>query len=204
MGADMSQHKRVNFAEVTQNRTLKYWETMEEIIGYSMLNSQHANCSTDGTSVQNALPYLKEYFCNKDVSILEIGSGNGYATKIVAECLDKRIIATDYIDHAPKYYDIISGLLSHDAVKQYSTNVLLMICPPPLNDTYMCYYAIEEFKGNVLVFIGELGAGDGEEGLYLYLMESDVWQCVVRKVVRTFRDISGCESKKELFIFERI
>lgn len=75
---------------------------------------------------------------------------------------------------------------------------------------YADYFAIRAWervgfgdtkKDKYLIFVGELGASDGSDGLYDYLMRSRVWKIVCRKMLFQGLDILGGPCEKELFIF---
>ena len=160
----------------------------------------YLNDSDRGTIPSDAaLPIIQDILntFDKPVNILEVGSGNGYHTKRIAELKNiASIKATDIYDYPKKFYEIFTES-SDDAVKDYdgAIDILLMISPPP--NLYMDYYAIKEYElkqqltQKYLIFVGELGAADGSEGIYQYLTNEKEklsnWEIVSSKVYRSDR-----------------
>ena len=103
---------------------------------------------------------------------------------------------------------LFDKLPSEKAVIKYGkeVNVLLLISPLPNN--YMDYYAIKEFEligGKYIVYIGELGASDGGEGMYNYMINESSWKLLSRDLLLKTRDILfGGDVEKEIFLFENI
>lgn len=112
-------------------------------------------------------------------------------------------------------------------------NILMMISPPPSQTQpkvktiqppsppviplecqdyfsgYGDYFAIREWEkslnSELLVFVGELGASDGSEGLYKYLIKNNpIWELVFRTIIYSGTDIFGGAIEKEIFIFKKI
>jgi hypothetical protein len=84
-----------------------------------------------------------------------------------------------------------------------------MISPPPNNySNYADYFAIKEWAkvptAKLFIFIGELGASDGSEGLYDYMIEDNMdWKLDCRKMLYHGYDNMGGDVEKELFIFTK-
>lgn len=112
-------------------------------------------------------------------------------------------------------------------------NILMMISPPPSQappkvktiqppsplviplecqdyfSGYGDYFAIREWEkslnSELLVFIGELGASDGSEGLYKYLLKNNpIWELVFRTIIYSGTDFFGGAIEKEIFIFKKV
>ena len=212
MGVDQSREINCDIEEITNNRTKEFWKDN----GYEKdsRRTQDINTGTlDEFTIIKASQVINAYVKTiENPKILEIGSGNGYNTRIISNELKKEIsnlefVATDLFAYDPSYFNIETGLLSHDAVKKYEGkfNILLLISPLPHN--YMDYYAIKEFENiqidepKYIIFIGELGASDGGEGMYQYLLNESCWKLKYRKMLLCSRDILGGTIEKELFIF---
>ena len=115
-----------------------------------------------------------------------------------------------------------------DAVERYgaSSNTLLIISPPPGNftnitreqldahagpigyaDFYGCHdyirqtRALEGAPNKFIIIVGELGAGDGTEGIYEYLMNNPHLELIYRN--RILHEIFGIfgEFTKDVYIF---
>ena len=56
----------------------------------------------------------------------------------------------------------------------------------------------------LLVFIGELGASDGSDGLYDYLVNGGMWNLMCREMLDCSVDLLGGPCEKELFIFQSV
>jgi len=76
-----------------------------------------------------------------------------------------------------------------------------------ISPVYGDYFACRDFIKNIdrekyIVFIGELGASDGSEGMYLYLLEKPMLTCSSRIMIYLGKDSFGGNLEKELFIFK--
>jgi len=137
--------------------------------------------------------FFKDNKIKMNLNILDIGCGNCKASSIIFKALEDKIkksedypiksmkwISTDIIDYKGCSYNGINNfdkLNSVDSIKKYGkeSNVLLFISPQP-GHTYLDYYACYDFieqtqngEDKYIIIIGELGGGDGTEGMYGYL-----------------------------------
>jgi hypothetical protein len=155
------------------------------------------------------------------IRILETFAGNGIATNIIYKTLIQKnpniIIKStdiqdlsDYIDE--NSYPVEFGLNSVECIQKYSQdnyNIMMMISPPPNTTSYYAdYFAIKEWTNvptaKLFIFIGELGASDGSEGLYDYMIEDNMdWKLDCRKMLYRGIDNLGGDVEKELFIFTK-
>ena len=160
--------------------------------------------------------YLSSEKYHRKMNILEVGSGNRAATKIVTDCFKDHIlgiITTDIAPHPTDYPEIrFDNVHSVGAVSKYGNwaNTLLLISPLPgeidspasLSDYYACHDFIESGrKGKMIIFIGELGASDGTSGMYRYLMDHNRLELKKRDIVSKSVDCFGGPTEKEVFIF---
>lgn len=160
--------------------------------------------------------------------ILEIMSGNRAASKFVSDILKASKcsftwLATDAVAwetlHDEFQFQQCHGV---DAVSRFGeeSNVLLMITPPP----YLRFQVIKDFKGDVghcdyyaccdyikqsekktrfIIFVGELGASDGTEGMYKFLTQHPRLNLLQREMIQNKKvDIFALPIEKELFIFQ--
>ena len=171
------------------------------------------------TTLSRAGKFIREYFSDKSqLSILEIMAGNGRASNVVFNELKdsieiKKWTATEM--QAPEQVSgdivIITNCDGMEAVSKYGKdhNTLLLISPPPSTSEggYGDYFAIKKWtelsNSEYIIFVGELGASDGSDGMYKYMMEHPVWKCVDRKMVFSGIDLFGGVIEKELFIFRK-
>jgi hypothetical protein len=181
--------------------------------------------STLGKDVlESATRAIRDYFIGKSrLSILEIMAGNGCASEIISNKLKtdlniEKWTATD-IQNLPQSSSIpvISECDSVEAISRYGKthNTLLMISPPPSTYSpngpisgYGDYFAVKKWteldNSQYIIIIGELGASDGSEGMYGFMMSHPVWKCVERKMAYLGVDhLFGGNIEKEVFIFER-
>jgi|APSaa5957512576_1039674.scaffolds.fasta_scaffold38885_2 hypothetical protein len=210
MGVEQSREVRYDLEEVTKNRTIEFWK----IPRYELISrrTQGVESGTLGEkTIKYAVRHIVDFLKNvPSPTILEIGSGNGYNTKIIFEKLSGlniTFIATDLYEYTPSYFKIETGLLSHDAIKKYKGKFNILLLVSPLNNNYMDYYAIKEFeniemdKTKYVIFIGELGASDGGDGMYQYMLNDSIWKLKEREMLSISPDICGGSVEKELFIF---
>lgn len=201
------------------------YESYKERCTAEMIRSNHLNvpkkgkCTMGQRVVQKAGDRIWEYLKEKnitDIKILEPFAGQGIATNIIQKRLNVEIKSTDILDLS-KYMDELSypvefGLSGVDTVEKYSQdgyNTLMMVSPPPEsaedNPLYGDYFTIREWtnveSAKWFIFIGEMGASDGSEGLYDYMMNHPIWKVDFRKMLYSCEDVVGGPCEKELFIF---
>lgn len=211
MGVEHSRSAFFDLEQRTKNRTVEFWKSPD------FKPFQFLDTITLG---ENAIKKASIALCRvikekipTPLRILEVGAGSGLASKIMIDQLteykiDHAILKTDMAENESlKAAGIETGLLSHDAVKKYGTqsDMLLLISPPP--KCYMDYYAIKEFElqpgdEKYVVYIGELGASDGGEGMYLYMMKDSIWDLIYVELLYTGIDIFGGPIEKCLYIFK--
>lgn len=211
MGLEQSRASIVDLERATKNRTIEFWKQA----GYN--NYAFPDQTTlQKPTLEKAGKYIGEFF--KDMGaleILEVCAGSGLASKIITYelCAQKivyNIVKTDIGSFDTPNDTIIPNLPSHVAVRKYGTdkNILLIISPPP--NCYVDYYAIKEFElqdglaDKYVIFIGELGASDGGDGMYHYMMHTSCWKIVCRQMLYVSLDCYGGNCEKELFIFQKI
>jgi hypothetical protein len=208
MGAETSQSIIVDFEKETKNRTIEPWKDLEDSRFYEFTINKENHGTVD---ISKALPYMEEIFMSFSypLDILEVGSGNGFNTNLVSQLKNiGTLTATDRLDYKKKYYDV-QTLLSHDAVKAHcDIDLLLLISPPP--EGFMDYYAIKEYelkpqqKAKYLMILGELGASDGTDGIYHYLINSEhtSWLLLQKHPFIENIDVFGGECIKSVYFFK--
>jgi hypothetical protein len=151
------------------------------------------------------------------LSVLEVMAGNGYGSNLLYDGLSQKLgqiewTATEIQKLKPQgKLPIISECDAVDAVGRYGSkhNTLLMMSPPPGSSfaNYGDYFAINAWakldNSKFVIIIGELGASDGSEGMYKYMLENPVWICKDRNVIYDAIDMLGGPILKEVFIFEK-
>jgi hypothetical protein len=201
------------------------YESYKERCTPEMIRSNHLNvpkkgkCTMGERVVQKAgdriWEYLKENHL-EEVKILEPFAGNGVASAIIQKRLNVEIKSTDILNLS-KYvnessYPVEFGLSGVDTVEKYTQggyNTLMMVSPPPEsskdNPLYGDYFTIRAWtnveSAKLFIFIGEMGASDGSEGLYSYMMNHPIWKLDCRKMLYSCEDVVGGRCEKELFIF---
>lgn len=108
-----------------------------------------------------------------------------------------------------------------ESIRQFGAdvNTLMLISPvpsgnftegQPCDQGYSDYFAARDFinmkkeskNKNYIIFAGELGASDGSEGMYKYMMEHPNLTLELRNDVHCWTDFIGGITEKELFIFQ--
>ena len=193
------------------------YESYKERCTAEKIRSDHLNvpkkgkCTMGQRVVQKAGDRIWEYLKEKnitDIKILEPFAGQGIATNIIQKRLNVEI--KSYVDESS--YPIEFGLSGVDTIEkyvQYGYNTLMMISPPPEslddNPLYGDYFTIRAWtnveSAKWFIFIGEMGASDGSEGLYDYMINHPIWKLDFRKILYSCDDIVGGPCQKELFIF---
>jgi len=59
-------------------------------------------------------------------------------------------------------------------------------------------------SGSLIIFVGELGAGEGTGGMYPYLMEHPNLINVCKEKYARFFDVLGVPSAREVYVFKII
>lgn len=183
-------------------------------------NNQSSNSPTlNRKTLEKAGWYINEFFSGKDqLKILEIMSGNGLATDIVYDIVIQHLPtlvwqATELqILQKINKLPIEQNLDSVDAVNKFGPehNTLLMISPPGGGEitNYGDYFAIREWtklqNSKYIIFVGELGASDGSNGIYIYMLENKRWICELRNILMSGIDELGGPIEKEIFIFSKV
>lgn len=182
--------------------------------------------------VENVGCLLEKTFRDKTIRVLEVMAGFCTSSKIIYNCLSESVVIESWKCTDLFNYDIelennieFEQLNSIDAVDKYgkSSNVLLMVSPPPgggnsdkiidVNsskfEVYGDYYACRNYINinkeeydKYIVFVGELGASDGSEGMYNFLIENKNLKLIQRDVVYQSTDVYGGDIIKELFVFQ--
>jgi hypothetical protein len=159
-----------------------------------------------------ASEYIREFFRDKSVSVLEVGCGNCWASKIIFDVTNSsKFIATDLFDTPKRFtYDEIeyhTDIPAEKAVQVFGnvTNVLLLVSPPPNNP--MDFYAVREWDKlegkRYIIYCGELGASDGCDGMYIHMMEHPKYKLVLRELISSRLDSFGGPCEKN-FSFLRL
>jgi hypothetical protein len=159
-----------------------------------------------------------------DLTVLEIMAGNCSGSRILFNTVAKKTIikkwiATDIIDYKKtireKEFEFhkFHGL---ESVRTFpDSDILLMMCPPPnkvangncVNSMSLCdYYSIREFidfnkgKDKLIVFISEMGASSGTEGLYNFMLTNPEIKLIHREMLMSGYNQYGL-IEMEIFIF---
>ena len=175
------------------------------------------------------LAYIFEPHAGKlKLRVLEPFCGNGVASAILNAALVPFVdvwISTDILTPTSPSFQGFGVFKEMDAVvsvKEHPyANLLLLVAPPPAEPPplvlppprtiptfqgYGDYFACRDFiqqstKRRYIVFIGELSAGDGSQGMLRYLTEHKQLTLVCRKELcrMTIAKLTLC---KELFLFK--
>jgi len=171
----------------------------------------------DKTSLINAGNYINNFFVGEKniiLNILDIMSGNGIASDYIFQILKPKIvrwISTDIIEFKkPKLNEKqFYKLNTVDSIKKYGiiSNVLLIISPIP-GKSYADYFACKDFieqtkydEKKYIIFIGELGRGDGTTGMYKYLLKHVKLNMLLETEIHKYKN-EGFTIIKKLYIFE--
>ena len=209
----LSRNCVVDLEKITKNRTIDFYSS-------DAFLKKDINCQyKDRGTVNIDLDVFKKSFIDmvkktglSKINILEVGSGNGHNSLFVKSLIEKDLkvdltfIATDLQEH-PDQEMKIHKLPAEKAVQKHGneSNVLLLISPPP--NCYMDYYAIKEFESSksdpkYIIYFGELGASDGGNGMYQYMMNLSKWSLLQREMIYDAKDSLGGPLEKELFLFK--
>jgi hypothetical protein len=199
--------EEIDLEKATNNRTYEFWKANE----FQNYNKMMAVRYQEKPPIEQIVSTVKQYIQEQQLeksTILEIGSGDGFKTKIFQQSWTIPIIATDILELTPSYYNV-EKMPSHEAVKKYDGKFDILLMVYPLPGVYMDYYAIKEFelsknssKPKHLIYVGELGAADGGPGMYNYLLNHADWKLQKRVVFDAFKDIFDMPSAREIFIFK--
>lgn len=165
-------------------------------------------------ALHNAGAILKKSL-PKTNNVLEIMAGNCVASSIIKPYINhEKWICTDLFAPSEKLDAI-------EAIEKYGewADTLMIISPPPysqhinengtliFNGGYGDYFACKKFIANankekIIVILGELGAGDGTEGIYNYLLEHPKLKLITRE--EYWGTVSAMTGKiiREVFIFK--
>jgi len=151
-----------------------------------------------------------------DLNILEVMAGNCSASSTIQSDIGYRVkswIRTDIGNYSNKSIQMDSIA----AVETYgdAADLLLIVSPPPgkldskdgisyYGDYFACKKFIEKKKESkkYIIIVGELGASDGSEGMYLYMLEHPKLVLIARKLIREgLIDMFGGPIEKEVFLF---
>lgn len=112
---------------------------------------------------------------NNEVSILEVGAGNGFNTKTLRQICglkQERWISTDLVKHEHCHINDMVKISAMEAIEEFGDwNTLLMVSPTPDVGWSMdaIKRAMETKEHFHLIFIGEMGFSDGSPMLDLFL-----------------------------------
>lgn len=221
MGAEMSRATEFDSDLINKFDIYSKLWTEKECTTNSNNFSKLNKATINDESLIKASQIISNYFKNNnmtDLNILEPYAGNGYASKIFKDKLSKQfnveMKSTDITDFNEtsneNCHNVEFGINSYDTVVKYNDDydILLLNSVPPSNN-YSDFFCINKWLENsnskYLIFNGELGASDGSEGLYHYLLTtcSNVLKLGCREVYCNFT-MFGDNCDKEVFIFKKI
>ena len=218
----------INLPEFKENMTKCWTETIinKDIVNNHQENNELPTLPVPvvmkaGKILSDKLVSLNK----KDIAVLEIMAGNCSGSRILLNTIKQKInvkkwITTDIIDFKKSIKETeidffkLNGL---ESVKKFydKVDILLLMCPPPnkiimnncVNPMALCdYYSIVDFinlnigKDKLIVFISEMGASSGTEGLYHFMLTNDKIKLIHREML-----ISGYNQfgivEMEIFIF---
>lgn len=214
----------------TRKRIMSSW-TSENILSSILNSSQgkKAESTLCLATITKAGILISDYFSShqqdtKNIRILEVMAGNCVSSSYVYEKLSEfkcTWVATDMITYPTRIQSIpFVECNPVEAVSKFGklSDILLMISPTPCSSSidepdkkdlgYADYYASSDFieqtkpgENKHIIIVGELGASDGSEGMYNYLMKHINLELVVREMIYEGKDTFGGNIEKELFIF---
>lgn len=180
----------------------------------SLMGLQREYMSNVGTGIRDF--FEKDGI--KNLRILEVMAGNCLSSLAIKSIIGDYVSLWTRTDIG-NYSKLSVQLDTIDAVKTYGdeSNLLLLVSPPPgifgpldgesvayYGDYFACKKFIETKKDSdkYIIFVGELGASDGSEGMYRYLLEHPRLRLCTRKLMLpNQRDFMGGPLECELFIF---
>lgn len=209
------------------NEYKKLW-TSKNILTHKVNRSIKYKSTLKPKTLNKAINFLISYLKNNfdwigEPKILEPFAGNGIATKLfydklIHEFSNIIIKSTDIQDLSKDFepsrsYMVEYNLSAVETIEKYGNqdyNILLMVSPPPSSTipNYADYFTIKKWSGIVdaklIVFVGELGASDGSEGLYQFMLtDNPDWKLDLRELIYNGKDIFNDALEKEIFIFKR-
>lgn len=198
--------------------SLNYSQSVKD---YSTL--QKTTLSFAGNEIKN---FFADNYPELRLKILDIMCGNCVASNVIfneIQNLTESWIATDIFDwnknQLPELFNFFQ-MDTIDSVENFGSqsNVLLLVSPPPFSfdETEECfgyadYFACKDFISQTLkncdepkfiIFIGEMGASDGSEGMYRFMNENENLSLLNRIILQSSKDIFGENCNKELFIYK--
>jgi hypothetical protein len=212
MGLAESRLDTINFDEINHQINCPVWTDSK----YKNLSFNHGGPFLNPDTLQKAGQKISDFFKNNSFTphILEVCAGNGNSSFIILQEILKNnsctIISTDLYNYPNQEINhiVISDYDSGKAVDKFgdNANTLLLISPPP--GMYADYFAISKWEKLIghryIIYIGELGASDGGEGMYRYMLESKIWKLELRYMLSLNSDYFGGNVEKELFIFSKM
>lgn len=190
------------------------------------------DCTTLHASIlQIAGNKIKTFFNNTypelKLNVLDIMCGNCAASKMIFDeiaDLTTQWISTDIINwnknNIPELF-VFEQMNTVDSIVKFGlqSNVLLIVSPPPAHlntqkinecsgfgDYFACYdfiaQTLECKQQKFIIFVGELGASDGTEGMYNYMNTHPNLLLIERSMVHIRPSVSGDNVEKELFVYE--
>lgn len=197
--------------------------TEANIISFPWTAEQAKSTSTlSKQTLEKAADNIALLFCHHriDLKILEVFAGNCCASQIIYRAIKDQVISWICTDAININKTIVSDKMRFEHLNAVQgvakfgneANVLLLISPPPYSSTkegdlgYGDYYACHDFLHNnqrqkYIIFIGELGASDGSQGMYKYLTLHPDLNLITRVMLDNSPDVFGDLGEKELFIF---
>lgn len=142
-----------------------------------------------------------------NLNILEVFAGNGIASRIFLSKIT--IPFTIYKSDINKFEGslVCNAVDAIDATATAQLDTLLMISPPP-GEEYGDYFCIKKWteqpNSKYIIFVGELGASDGSDGMYQYLTHHLIWKSIYRDLFAKSVDIFGGPVAKEIFMFAKL
>lgn len=133
-------------------------------------------------------------------TVLSIGAGLGLIERLLKD-RGHNVVATDLYD--PKFCDTegdaymeVEELEAAAAVKKYPTDILLIVWPP--YDDPMAYNALKEFRGDVVIYIGESYGGCTADEEFHQLLDVEFEEASIDVPLKQWWGIHDC-----VFIYKR-
>jgi hypothetical protein len=221
---ERSRQEKVDIEKATKNRTVRFWEEPK----YNPHRYEETTLET--FTLERANKHLADVDLPK-LKILEVCAGSGIASNIVLPNAD--IIKTDLFESVSNNVIACDSKTAVEKYGNDCNALLLISPPPNVYADYYAIRTFEELnidkiKNNsaeeksteqttiteiksteekntkkYLIYIGELGASDGGDGMYQYLLGDDTkWNLMHRAMLSLGKDGFGGNCEKELFVFE--